>query len=246
MQFFDTTTKQGLCQDADWISGTTTDSYPLPDKARRANQWLRAAGVWIWEAVSDWSFDDSNYTSLPQAERDLVDDTEDYTLPTDIFGLERVEVKDINGNWIRLTAFDDSQIDGSISEWHETKGIPRYCDVVGNSLIIKPAADLTKMTETLGLRIFVSRDTDDFEATDTTKKPGFNEMFHQLISFGMAHDYAMKIGNVEKAIELKRIIFGDPTVKGDEGVKGDMKAHYSARHDRDFKNKIRPKKRSHV
>lgn len=247
MEFFDTTTKNGLCQDADFYAGSDTDSYPLADKARRANQWVKQVGIWIWQSVSDWQFDDSNYTTLPRGERDLEDGVEDYDLPTNIFKLERVEVKDIDGNWSKLQPFDESQVTGSYAELYETKGVPLAYDMLGNSLILKPAPDLTLVTEASGLRIHISRDTDDFVAGDTDKKPGFEEMFHQIVSIGMSLDYAVRVMNADKVTSLKRMLYGDPTVKKDDrGLKGDVQDFYARRHDRGFKVKIRPKHRSSI
>lgn len=246
MDFFDTTTKFGLCQDVDFLVGSDTDNYPLADKARSANKAVRKVATWIWRAVPDWEFDDSNFTTLPIATRDLVDDQEDYALPTNVFGVDRAEVLDINGDWIKLIPMDKSQISVAYPEFEETKGIPKFYDMVGNSIITKPAPDVTKVTETNGLRLYLSRSTDTFASTDTTKEPGFNPMFHSIVSILMALDYAIKNVLTEKVIILKRMLYGDPNVKNDTGEKDDLQDHYAQRHNRGFKPRIRPKRRSSI
>ena len=72
-------------------------------------------------------------------------------------------------------------------------------------------------------------------------------MFHQIVSIGMSLDYAVRVMNAEKVTSLKRTLYGDPTVKKDDrGLKGDLQDFYARRHDRGFKVKIRPKRRSSV
>jgi len=248
MQFNETTTKTGLTQDCDFYAGTTTDNYPLVDKARRATQWVKTIGTWIWQAVADWSFDDSNYTTLPRADHDVIDGTEDYALPTNIFKIDSAHIKDIDGNYIKLISFDEAQITAeSYEEFKETKGVPKYYDMVGNSIILKPAPDITLVTETNGLRIYISRETDDFASDDTTKEPGFNPMFHQIVSIGMALDHAVRVMNQDKVTTFKRMLYGDITVKKDDGgLKKDLQEFYALRHNRGFKTKIRPKRRSSI
>lgn len=244
MDFFDTTTKLGLCQHADFLGNSDTDNYPLVDKARSANIWVRKVGTWIWQSVPDWEFDDTNYTTtMPIAVRDLVDDQEDYALPTNIFGVDRAEILDIDGNWRTLKPIDKSQVKVGYPEHREDKGIPVEYDLLGGSIILKPAPDLTKVTESSGFRLYLSRVTDTFASTDTTKEAGFNPMFHEIIAVGMALDNAIKNLDDQRIVALKRIIYGDPNVKSDKGMKQDLMDHYAQRHNRGFKVRVRPKQR---
>jgi hypothetical protein len=240
MVFNDVSSSAGLVQDADFWIGTDATKYPLKDKTRSANEWLRKAATWIWQSTGDWEFDDTNQTTLPVAVRDLADLQQDYTLPTSAFKIDRCEVMDSDGNYQLVTPMDKSQVSGeSMTEFNEIAGLPRYYDLVGDSLILypKPSADNTTLTD--GIKLYLSRDISTFSTTDTTKVPGFMPYFHRIISVGMAIDYAVAKGMRDKASILKKMIYGDPTV-GDQGLKGELKEAYGSRH-RNFKNKVRIK-----
>lgn len=241
MQFNSVSDSAGLVQDADFWAGTDANKYTLVHKARNATEWLKKVGIWIWQASSSWKFDDSNLTTLPIAQRDLVANQQDYTLPTSIFKLDRVEVMDAEGNYKRLIPFDKSQIGGteSMDEFLATAGMPVYYDVEGNSLNLYPKPSATDVTIADGLQIYVGRDVDPFVSTDTTKEPGFSEYFHRIVSIGMALDYAIAKGLKDKASSLKKLLFGDPST-GDKGLKGELQEAYGTR-DRDFKTKLRVK-----
>jgi len=71
-------------------------------------------------------------------------------------------------------------------------------------------------------------------------------MFHSIVSILMALDYAIKNVLTEKVIILKRMLYGDPNVKNDTGEKDDLQDHYAQRHNRGFKPRIRPKRRSSI
>lgn len=246
MQFFDTTTKLGLCQDADFFAGTNTDNYPLADKARNANRWLAIVGVQVWQASNDWEFDDSNFSTLPWAVTDLVAGQEDYSLPTNIFKVEGVEVQDNEGNWSKVLPFDKRMLTQAYSEFYETDGLPRFYDVVGNSLVLKPAPAAASVTTSSGLKLYLSRSINNFTASDTATQPGFTTMFHSIISVGMAHDYALKTMNTEKVVLLKRTLYGDPSVRKDDwGMMGDLREYYGRRH-RNFPQKLSPKRKSNI
>ena len=171
------------------LSSTDTLAYPVIDFIRNANNSYRKVNSWIWRNTGEWEFDDSNYENLPIATRDLVDNQSDYALPTDVEKIDRCEIKLISGDWMKLSIFDKGQTDISLSEFSGTKGVPEYYDLVGNSLILYPSPDLTKVTEDEGIQLYFSRDIDAFLETDTTKEPGFVSNFHELISIDAAIDW---------------------------------------------------------
>lgn len=203
MQFSDTSNLTGLVEDIDFFCNTNSTSYPLKDKARNANRWAYAAVVWILKANRLWEFDDTNQTDLPIATTTLVDSQNDYTLPTNLLKLQRVEVKDASGNYHKLDPIDKSQIKGSVTEFEETDGLPRYYDIVGTSIFLYPAPAAASVTTTAGLKIYYSREIDVFASTDTTQEAGFPEPFHRVISLGAAYDWYIRRGQTQKASSLR-------------------------------------------
>lgn len=239
MMFNDLSASSGLCQDADFWVDTDATKYPLKHKARNATEWTRKVATWIWQADSDWKFDDSNMTTLPTATTTMTDSVQDISLPTNVFKVDRLEVKDSAGDWHIVKPVEQfNEKTEALSDLYSTPGLPEFYDLDGNSIILYPAPSSTKCTLTDGLKLFLSRDIDAFTETDTTQQPGFSAYFHRAVSIGMAHDYAVKKGLKEKIVTLKRLLFGDPTVQDDKGLKGEIIQAYGSRHP-DYKRKIR-------
>lgn len=239
MKFNSYSDSSGLVQDTNFWVDTDDNKYTLVNKARNATEWLKKVGIWIWQSSGVWNFDDKNLTTLPIATTDLVDEQQDYELPTTIFNLDRVEVKDSEGNFKRLIPFDKSQIKGTqaMDEFLETPGMPVYYDIEGNSIMLYPKPSASDVTVSGGLQIYIGRDVDPFLSTDTTKEPGFSEYFHRIISIGMALDYAVSKGLKDKVRDLKKLLYGDPSVPNDRGLKGELQDAYSLR-TRDMKTKL--------
>lgn len=213
------------------ISRSNTTQYPAEDFIRSANGWYAEANHWIWDATGDWEYDDSNYTTLPIATGNLVDAQADYELPSTAQKIDRVEVKDQDGNWSKLIPMDKSQINDALDEFEETDGFPRYYDLVGDSMILYPTPDSAYITATSGLKVYFSRDVQEFNSTSTTTVPSFNKNFHRILSYGAALDYANTFGDLNRANYLSSQI---------ARMKEELQTFYGSRH-RDFKTKIIPK-----
>lgn len=168
MKFSDTTNKRGLIQDCETLLGMTDaeisgNTTLLETFTRMINAWYRRVNSWIWESTGTWEYDDSNYTDLPIATTTIVDDQQDYEIPSTAQKIDRVEVKDIAGNYQLITPIDKSQIKTlAMSEFQETAGMPTYYDLVGRSLFLYPKPDTTKVTATAGLKIYFTRDIEEF------------------------------------------------------------------------------------
>lgn len=206
MVFSDVTNNSGLVQDADFMLGTDATRYPLKDKARNANNWLDKAVTLIFEADGRWQFDDSNYTDFNVATTDLVSGQKDYTLAVTHLIIERVEIKDSNGQWVKLKALDLSNLpDVALSSLESEDGMPIWVDKTGESLNLIPAPNYASVG---GLKVYFKRGMQYFNAdgTATTATPGFASIFHKYISLGMAFDYAEKKGMAIKDSLQKRIL----------------------------------------
>ena len=223
MKFNDATAHQGLCQDARFLLGFSvndTASYPINDLTRNINAWYRKANSWIWNSTGKWEFDDKNYSDLPIATTDLVDEQQDYSMPTTAQKILRVEVENVNGDWAELKQIDQTEIKESMTEFYETSGMPAYYDIVGNSLMLYPKPDTASVTLTGGLKVYVSRDINEFAITDTSTEPGFIDDFHRLLSIGAALDYAIANNITEKMSNLREQL---------ALMKDDLTNYYSSR-----------------
>lgn len=230
MQFDDSSTLQGLKQDIDFLCGTNDTAYTENDKVRNINRWAYRVVTWIYRASGTWQFDDSNKTDFPIATTTLVASQQDYELPSDLLKIERVEVLDSDGNYRKLKAIDQSQIDQALTEFKESDGLPQYYDLVGNSLFLYPAPAAADVTTSAGLKIHFLREIDVFTGSDTTQEPGFAEPFHRLLSLGAAYDWLVANGTQQRLQNVRQEI---------EIMREELAAFYKDRN-RDVKIQVKP------
>lgn len=189
MEFSNSVNKQGLCEDIDFLCGTTTASYPIPAKVRNINQAYYDVNRLIWESCDTWQYDDSNKTDLPITKTTLVDSQQDYSIPSTAQKVHRVEVKDSAGNWVKLTPIDYEQIGIALPEYFETPGLPSHYDLNGNSIYLYPSPSSAYCTLASGMALYVDRDVTLFTSASTTAAPGFAPQFHRLLSLQAALDF---------------------------------------------------------
>ena len=206
MDFNESSNLTGLTQDVDFICGTDSTSFPLKDKARLANRWLYKAVTDLISVRGRFEFDDTNLTDFPVETADLVSGQADYQLPAEFLKLIAVEVQDQNGNWTRLQELDKSQLKQTITDFEDTNGLPKYYDVMGNSLILYPAPSATDTTLTAGIKLHHIRKIDEFVSTDTTQSPGIPEPFHRIVSLGVAYDWLLINGSQDKTDRIRNEI----------------------------------------
>ncbi len=194
MQFSDSSGFQGIVEDTDFLldivdSGST--DYPIAQKTRNINNWYDRVVNLILTADGNWEWDDENFTSTrPVATTSLVANQKDYSLAGEgILKILRVECKDSGGNWVQLTPFNQDQKRGiALPEYLETAGNPQYYDISYNALFLYPTPNFASSG---GLKIYYQRDFDHFTVADTTQTPGFDPLFHRILSYGAALDYAI-------------------------------------------------------
>lgn len=226
MQYSDTTTYQGLVQDTDYVlfgSSTETSPYAIADKTRNINSWYDTVASLIIKADDRWEWDDNNKTDLPIATTSLVANQQDYNISGESFlKILKIEIKDSSGNWRALNpiSLEDKRKE-SMTDYQKTAGTPSEYDKLGNSVFLypKPSTSITG-----GLKVYFQRNVTHFIAGDTTKVPGFAELYHRILSYGAAFDYAVANGMSTKMSVLSSLI---------SNMKADLVEYYSQRNDRD-------------
>lgn len=227
----------GILQRATFLtfgdSATHVTDYPLVDMVGSANRWVQNVAVKIWRASGTWQFDDANQTDLPIITTTLVAAQQDYALPATALSIERVEVKDSAGDYQKLTQIDQSEVGIALTELEATNGMPKYYDIVGNSLFLYPAPAAASVTTTAGLKVHVTREATAFSVpasytTADTTQPGFDEMWHDIICYGIAHDYLDVNGPEDRATRYYQKI---------QQMFLDLEAHYGIKN-RDKKVRV--------
>lgn len=222
-----------------FAEGSITE-YPLAAKARAANTWKYKVALEIWKNQDSWDFDDSAFTDFPIARTTLVDDQQDYALPTTALRVKMVEVLNSSGIWNRLKPLDEKEVGISLAEFMKNKGVPKYYRVFSNSLFLYPPPDTTQVTATQGLRLYFHREINEFTASTTTTEIGFGEPFDRIVAIGMALEFAQRRG-MEVANDLYLMIYGG--VKNGQKVEGlmeQLRDHFARRME-EFRYNLKPK-----
>jgi len=241
MQFNASASRSGLIQDCEDLLGMSAndiagDATLLKTFTKNINGWYRRVNSWIWRKISDWEYDDSNFTDLPIAICNLVDTQQDYEIPSVAQKIDRVEVLDDSGDYRLLLPMDKSQIQiEAMSEYLETPGLPKYYDLVGRSLMLYPKPASGDVTLTNGLKLYFSRDISEFPSTATTIGPGFVSNFHRILSLGATLDYCIGYmpDDVNKINNLRAEL---------NNMKEELEEFYTTEHRGMGRAKIKPKR----
>lgn len=183
MVFNDTTNRNGIIQEIEkatdlgigYISGNTD---LMKDFTADINVVGSEVFALIYLLCGNWQYDDSNYTDLPQATTTLVNGTAKYAIPETALTIQRVEIKDENGDWYILNPITKEQIPVAVDEFLETNGRPQYYRIINGTIELFSAPNFDS---TNGLKVYFDRANVNFISTDTTKQPGFDSFLHNII-----------------------------------------------------------------
>jgi hypothetical protein len=190
MVFSDSTNKQGIVEEIDFLINTDFTTYPLTHKTRNINRWYDKTIGWVVEATNpSFEFDDSKYTTLPVFTTNLVSGQFQYAMDSTWFDVFRIDVKDANGYWRQLTNTDQSVITGGYDQYQTTNSTPLEFDIIANVIELHPAPNYSS---TGGMKVWANRKGSYFATTGTdSQEPGFAPQFHRILSLGAAFDYAI-------------------------------------------------------
>lgn len=191
MVFNDTATRTGLVQACEGytglgVAGITGNTNNLYDFTRRINEANRKVLTAIFSASGLWTFDDSNQTDLPQGSANLTSGTATYALPATALTVERIEVKDSNGNFFKIDPISKEELGDGVDSFMLSNGIPQLYRLVGNTIELFPAPSYNS---TNGLKVYFTRDGVDFVYSATTTTPGFASIFHNALAVMASYDW---------------------------------------------------------
>jgi len=197
--FYNTTTKDSICDDVDFLCGSTSATYPLQQKQRNFNQHYFNVVRMIWESQDRWQYDDSNYLSAARAKTTLVHKQADYTLPSIAQRIRRVQVRASTGNWTKLFSRDEMDEDFAL-ETLSAASLPLMYDLVGRSIILTPSPASASVILSAGLEVNFDRTPSAFGSASTAS-PSIPEPFHRILSYGMSIDFTQD--NSQKQLWLR-------------------------------------------
>lgn len=210
-QFNNTTTKDGLIQKCEItlfgdnglgkITGNTNLLYIFANFANEALDWY---GELALKYSSNWSFDSSTYTTIPQAFTDINSGQADYTLDVNFLNISNVEIQDSNGVFTKLNKITDDEIavsGESPTQYGNVSGTPTQYKYIGNSLILIPKPNYTLSN---GLKLTIERGFAYFTYDDTTDSVGIPLSHCRYISDYMSWLYARDRSMTKIATELEK------------------------------------------
>lgn len=192
MLFSDTTTRTGLLQLVEDLTGTqNVSSYSTAIKTRDINLAFDDYQNLVKKVAGTWEADDSNHTKYPNAKFNLVSGQQDYSYTVDEQGnqvqdIYRVECMDSAGNWYLLKPVSEMTFPEAISQIDTLSGTPTEYWKTANGIFLKVKPNYT---QTLGIRMFFTRSPDYFLSTDTTKKAGIPNGHHRYLAVKVAYWY---------------------------------------------------------
>lgn len=171
------------------LTKTNSASFPVADIAIAANTALDRVVSLIMQADGRWQFDDTNQTDLPIATADIVADQEDYSLAVSHIDITKVRALYPDGTWHTLDPID--QTDETDDDKYQDTGLPIAYDKLGNSVFPLPTPNYSLAA---ALEIHFKRPGSYFVVGDTTKAPGINPLYHDLIPLWIAYEHALANG----------------------------------------------------
>ena len=148
------------------------------------------------------------------------------------------------GTFVPLTFTDpmknQGSVEGNSTRTFDDAGNPT-AQLLGNNLIVRPA-QTTGATIVNGIVLYVQMNFAEMDSSDD--KPQLMNVVHRVVSKGAAYDYCLTEEMWNKAREIKYEIFGDPRVKDDAGLIGEIKSLYSIR-SAAYRDQVSPRRRSY-
>lgn len=182
MQFLDSTYQQGLVEDARFLVGANSVTYPIADLTRNINRRWEEAKNYLYLSDGTWQSAETTYS------QNLVLGTQGYTIPRTHIKILRVEILTADGSSKRLEAFDKSEVKNSIRDFENVDGEPRFYEVTGQTMNLYPAPNYAS---TNGLTWWDQGVPDYFDTSDTTAETDLIQTVDRYLSVGAALDYAI-------------------------------------------------------
>lgn len=219
MQISDTSNRTGIVQLIEDLTNTqsgASGAYTLATKIRDVNNAYARYMMLAISSAGRWQVDDTNQTDYPILTSDLVANQQDYSFTVDgssnqILDIHRVEVADQSGNFYIVKPIDQNDVKNTaLSEFMETAGIPTYYDKTSNGIFLYPKSSYNY---TNGLKIYFSRTPSYFTTSDTTKKPGIPDLFHEYLALRPSYLYCTRTGMKEAQVYKAEMLEMEAMIK---------------------------------
>lgn len=189
--FSEATNNTGIVQQVRNMLRVDSTQYPTSRIVNSVNNWLDKVTGYAIGADKRFQWDDTNHTKLPIGTTNLTAGQSDYSFLTDeqgnaILTLTRIDLLDSNGDYTKLEAIDQIDVEGALDEFQSVSGTPVYYDKIADNIIrLYPTPSVSV---TAGLKFYFQRSPSYFAATDTTKAPGVPPVLHRGFIIASVYD----------------------------------------------------------
>ncbi len=189
--FDDTTNKQGICQDIDFLCCSNSVSFPKEDKVRLVNLGLDSVCDLIQTVDTNWCFDDSGNTDSPIGYEDTVANQQSYSIDNDFLSIRGVYINQGDDTYKELEKVDRKKIMESTGT-----GLPTGYWIDGNYIFFDKTPDTTTTGNSTtklgyGFKVLFQRSIKYVNIDSTSFVMGYNPLFYRLAALYAARDYAM-------------------------------------------------------
>lgn len=150
-------------------------------------------------SAGKWNFDDNNFTDYPVATTNLIANQSDYPFLSSMLQIKSIEVMNSGGVWYTVGEVSDQEMANDRISQSQRFLIPSQPWVFkrdANSIFLLPAPNYN---QTGGLKVRYVRPPSYFIYSDTTKAPGFADLFHEYLANYAIWKYAFSKGMSIKA-----------------------------------------------
>lgn len=179
------------------LTNSTSNDFADSDLLASVNRYYHKAMTIILRSSDSWDYDDTSNTDFPILTASLVADQQEYTLPTDVLKVKRVEITYDGTNWDKAEPFDinnRSDATDATSIANDFNTTQPFYDVQYGAFFLYPTPTANS---TNGLKIWITREITEFTSGDLstgTKKPSIDVMFHEYLSMGPAYEFGLAKG----------------------------------------------------
>lgn len=202
------------------------------------NRWYQKILSWAIPQQGEWEVNgDILY-------KDFEANITDYFIPAALLRIFKLEALYPNASGFvtvhpKSLQGDDYNVEGNTSRVMDDVNNPTR-EVFGNILQVRPAPTSTVVN---GLKLWAQLSFDDVDGT-TNKVPNLPEPVKRILSIGAAADFCLANEMYSKARELRKLIYGDPSVKDDMGIKGEIEILFANKAG-DRRDGFRPRRTSY-
>ena len=216
MVFSNTSTNQGMVEQARSFMRVDSTQYPIAKLVASANNWLDKVTGYAIGADRRFQWDNTNQTKLPEGTADLTINQSDYAFLTDEQGNTIITLTGVSRlisgtNYEPLALVDKGDPDYDAQNFGKVSGTPTSYDKIADNII--RLNTLPPATVSAGLKFFFQRTSPYYTASDTTKTTGFSPLLDRGFVIACAYDGALTLGlsnlqplSVELAKEEKKMM----------------------------------------